>query len=162
MPPLDSPSQRLSAVPVPARLAASDDDTSVAGEEDPGAALDVEVSELSQERLGAGGLIDMPRPVALYLNSETSHDPELLSRCFAADAVVRDEGQTIEGIEAIKDWQARAQAKFRYTVQPLEVSGSGAEVKVRALLTGTFPGSPVELSYHFVLAGDMIRSLEIR
>jgi hypothetical protein len=55
----------------------------------------------------------------------------------------------------------RAQAKFRYVVQPLEVSESGAEVKVRSLLTGTFPGSPVELTYHFVLAGDTISSLEI-
>jgi hypothetical protein len=35
-------------------------------------------------------------------------------------------------------------------------------VKLRARLTGNFPGSPVELDYTFMLANDKISSLEIQ
>jgi hypothetical protein len=38
---------------------------------------------------------------------------------------------------------------------------SGQTVKLRSRLTGTFPGSPVELDYTFTLADGKIAALEI-
>ena len=38
---------------------------------------------------------------------------------------------------------------------------NGNIVRLRARLTGAFPGSPVELDYTFTLANDKITSLEI-
>ena len=37
-----------------------------------------------------------------------------------------------------------------------------ATVTMPVRLTGSFPGSPIEVTYTFVLAGDRIASLEIR
>jgi len=103
----------------------------------------------------------LPPPLATYLNAEATTDTETLASCFAADAVVHDEGHVIEGLEAIKAWKKSSQAKYQYRVQPLDMSQDRGAVKVRVRLTGNFPGSPVVLTYTFVLAGDKITSLAI-
>ncbi|RKT22456.1 SnoaL-like protein [Paraburkholderia sp. RAU2J] len=105
--------------------------------------------------------IILPPPVDAYLKAETTSDTAPLENCFAADAVVRDEGRTIEGLEAIQAWKKDTKAKYQYTVEPLDLSEDGAAVTMRARLTGAFPGSPVELTYTFVLADGKIASLEI-
>ena len=48
--------------------------------------------------------IDLPKPIAIYIAAENRGDAEALGQCFAQHAVVRDEGQTIEGLTAIKQW----------------------------------------------------------
>jgi ketosteroid isomerase-like protein len=103
----------------------------------------------------------LPPPLDAYLNAEATSDTASLANCFAADAIVRDEGRTIKGIEAIQAWKKDAKARYQYNVEPLNVSQDGAAVTMRARLTGTFPGSPVALTYTFVLAGGKIASLEI-
>ncbi|MET0498630.1 MAG: nuclear transport factor 2 family protein [Steroidobacteraceae bacterium] len=106
--------------------------------------------------------ITLPPPVATYLEAETRNDSEALSTCFAADAVVRDEGRSIEGLDAIKAWKKASKAKYQYSVEPLSASQDAATVAMRARLAGKFPGSPIEVTYTFVLADDRIASLEIR
>ena len=106
--------------------------------------------------------LTLPPAVTAYLNAETSTDSEILARCFAADAVVRDEGRKIEGLEAIKAWKKASKAKYQYSVEPLGASQDAATVTMPVRLTGNFPGSPIEVTYTFVLAGDRIASLEIR
>ena len=46
--------------------------------------------------------IHLPGPIDLYFASENAHDTRRLDHCFTANAVVRDEGRTIEGLAAIK------------------------------------------------------------
>jgi hypothetical protein len=106
--------------------------------------------------------ITLPPPLAVYFNAETSTDINILASCFAADAVVRDEGRKIEGLEAIKAWKMASKAKYQYSVEPLGASQDAATVTMPVRLTGSFPGSPIEVTYTFVLAGDRIASLEIR
>ena len=69
--------------------------------------------------------IDLPDPVAVYIAAENRGDPRLLEQCFAADAVVRDEGKTIEGLAAIKRWKAETKKKYRHTVEPLALVRKG-------------------------------------
>ena len=106
--------------------------------------------------------IILPPALAAYFTAEATTDVETLADCFAADAVVRDEGRTIQGLDAIKVWKKDAKAKYQYTVQPLDVVQDQATVKIRARLTGEFPGSPIEVTYRFVLANDKITLLEIQ
>ena len=46
--------------------------------------------------------VTLPPPPDIYVSAEASTDVERLADCFAADAVVRDEGRTITGLDAIK------------------------------------------------------------
>ena len=105
--------------------------------------------------------IELPEPVSVYIAAENRGDPELLEQCFAANAVVRDEGKTIEGLAAIKRWKAETKKKYRHTVEPLALVRKGDKTVVTNRLTGNFPGSPIELQFVFKLDGDKIASLEI-
>jgi hypothetical protein len=104
----------------------------------------------------------MPPALQAYFSTEATADVDVLERCFTTDAVVRDEGQVMHGLDAIKAWKSAAQAKYKYRVEPLSASREGATATVLARLTGGFPGSPVELTYAFGLVDDRIASLEIR
>ncbi|HEY4180168.1 MAG TPA: nuclear transport factor 2 family protein [Kofleriaceae bacterium] len=87
--------------------------------------------------------------------------PEATAACFADDAVVVDEKETHRGRPAIAAWSADAIAKYHHTTVPLSVESHGTETVVTARVTGTFPGSPVELRYRFTVAGDLITRLEV-
>jgi ketosteroid isomerase-like protein len=105
--------------------------------------------------------IDLPTSIAIYIAAENRGDTEALSQCFAEDAVVRDEDQTIEGLAAIKRWKAETKKKYQHTVEPLAVAQKEGKTIVTNRLTGNFPGSPLELEFVFTLRGDKIASLEI-
>jgi SnoaL-like protein len=104
----------------------------------------------------------LPMPIAIYIDAENSGDREALAQCFAENAMVRDEGQTIEGLAAIKQWKAETKKKYQHTVEPLASVQKDGKTIVTNRLTGNFPGSPIELEFVFTLDGDKIVSLEIR
>jgi hypothetical protein len=106
--------------------------------------------------------IDLPTPIAMYIAAENRGDMEALAQCFAEHAVVRDEGQTIEGLAAIKRWKAETKKKYQHTVEPFACAQKDGKTIVTNRLTGNFPGSPIDLQSIFGLDGDKIASLEIR
>jgi hypothetical protein len=106
--------------------------------------------------------MQLPKPIAAYMAAENSDTPEALGACFAADAVVLDEGRTIEGLAAIKAWKVATKEKYRHSVEPLDATELGGETTVTTRVSGDFPGSPVTLRFVFRLAGDKIAPLEIR
>ena len=106
--------------------------------------------------------LNLPAPIAAYVSAENRDDIEALGRCFAHNAVVQDEGRTIRGIAAIKQWKTETKQKYHHTVEPLARVQKDGNIVVTARLTGTFPGSPVDLRFIFELESDRIASLEIR
>jgi hypothetical protein len=104
--------------------------------------------------------LNLPKPVAAYFTAHTS-DSEAVSRCFADNAVVKDEGHTYNGPAAIKKWKEEVSAKYQYTSEPLACEHSEGKVVVTSRLAGNFPGSPVDLRFIFELAGEKIVALEI-
>jgi hypothetical protein len=106
--------------------------------------------------------IQLPAPVERYVQIANSGTAEAASECFAADATVHDEGQTYEGVAAIRNWMAATKKKYGHTVAPLEFAERGGRSVLEARLTGNFPGSPITVNFSFVLTDGKIRSLEIR
>ena len=106
--------------------------------------------------------VHLPEPIAAYIAAENGHDTEAMARCFTDHAVVRDEGRTIEGLAAIKQWKAETKKKYQHTVEPLECVQKDGKTVVTDRLTGNFPGSPIDLQFIFGLDGNKIASLEIR
>ena len=79
---------------------------------------------------------------------------------FAADATVEDEGHEHHGVDAIRAWRSEVPT-VSYEVR--DVRNDGGEHVARALIAGDFPGSPVELDFHFTFTDDgRIESLRIR
>ena len=106
--------------------------------------------------------IKLPVPIAGYFAAENSDDAEALTACFSPDAVVRDEGRRIQGIAAIQAWKREGKAKYQHKIKVISAAESNGETVVRGLVSGNFPGSPIELRFIFKLDGDRITSLEIR
>lgn len=104
----------------------------------------------------------MPEPIADYFAAENGNDPETLSQCFVEHGVVRDEGRTMEGTAAIKQWMAEAKKKYQHTVEPIRAVERGGKIVVIVKVAGSFPNSPVTLEHIFALEGAKIASLEIR
>src|SRR5438477_3649296 len=102
---------------------------------------------------------NLPIPIATYIAAANQGEAEALAQCFAEDAIVRDEGRTIEGLAAIKQWKAETKKKYQHTVEPLASAQKDGKTIVTNRLTGNFPGSPIELEFVFGLAGNKIVSL---
>ena len=103
--------------------------------------------------------LTLPEPIAAYFAAE--HDPEALEHCFTPQAVMKDDGHTHTGIDAIKAFMAEASAKYRATSVPFAIEREDGFQLVRANVTGNFPGSPIALAYRFRLERGLIASLEI-
>ncbi|SER68956.1 SnoaL-like domain-containing protein [Pseudomonas sp. NFACC02] len=103
--------------------------------------------------------LNLPEPIAAYFAAE--HNPDALARCFTTQAVMKDDGHTYTGINAIKAFMAEASARYSATSVPFALDREGDFQCVRADVTGNFPGSPVVLSYRFRLERGLIASLEI-
>jgi len=104
--------------------------------------------------------ITLPQPVADFFAAD-GKDAAATALCFTENAVVVDEHKTYAGRAAIREWKAQASAKYSYVSEPFAVAGGGGRVVVTSRVTGTFPGSPVDLRYTFVLEGNAIARLEI-
>lgn len=106
--------------------------------------------------------IQLPDPIERYIRITNSGTPEAAPECFAPDATVYDEGQTYEGVAAIKNWMATTKKKYSHSMTPLDLTERDGQSVLKARLTGNFPGSPVTVNFTFALADGKVRSLEIR
>ena len=105
--------------------------------------------------------IELPLPIDLYVRAENLGDTQLLSECFAPDAMVHDEGHTYSGLAAIQKWKAETKRKYRHTVEPLAIAHRDGRTILTAKVAGNFPGSPVTLEFRFTLDGEKIVALDI-
>jgi hypothetical protein len=104
--------------------------------------------------------LDLPKSIATYFAADKG-DAEAVAQRFTESAIVKDEGHTYQSRAAIKQWKADASTKYQYTCEPFACEQKDGKVGVTSKLTGTFPGSPLNLRFFFELEGDRISSLEI-
>ena len=104
----------------------------------------------------------LPQPIADYFRAANAHNTDALAAAFAADAVVVDENRERRGGAAIKEWIDEVTEKYKPHAEATDVTEAGDKIVVAATVSGTFPGSPVQLRYNFTLEGDKIAALLIK
>ena len=104
--------------------------------------------------------ISLPEPIARYFEADRT-DSEAIADCFTGDAVVVDERRTHRGRDAIARWKSESSGQYDYVSEPVAIEERAGTTVVTAHLTGTFPGSPIDLRYTFTLVGGAIARLEI-
>jgi hypothetical protein len=102
----------------------------------------------------------LPAALARYFESETT-DPGAVARCFTAEAVVVDERREYREHRAIAAWNAASNARYSFATEPLGLSTARGVNSVTAKVTGTFPGSPIQLRFRFTVENGLIARLEI-
>lgn len=104
---------------------------------------------------------DLPPIVQNYIRASNSHDVKSIVSCFAEDAVVRDENATHRGKIAIEHWVTTTIEKYKFRFKPLSAEQRDNKTIVAVQISGTFPGSPITLDYHFTIASETIGLLII-
>ena len=106
-------------------------------------------------------MLDLPPIIQRYIQASNTHDVTSILSCFAEDAVVRDENATHRGKIDIERWISSTIDKYKFQFKPLSSQQGDNENVVSVEVSGTFPGSPITLDYHFVIANNRIASLTI-
>lgn len=104
--------------------------------------------------------VKLPDAVAAFFEADRRNG-DAVAHCFTPLGIVVDEGITYEAHASIAAWRNNAATQYEYTVDPFQVTIAGEKIIVTSHVAGTFPGSPVDLTYTFVLSGDKIAHLEI-
>jgi hypothetical protein len=105
--------------------------------------------------------IRLPPAIEAYFKADRTGCPDAIAASFTADGIVRDRGMTHRGRDAIRHWMVEALKQYSYTAEPFYIVTENGKIQVTAHTVGTFPGSPIDLRFFFVLAGDKVAELEI-
>lgn len=104
----------------------------------------------------------LPSPIQNYFDANTRLDLDAMAAPFANGAIVRDENERHDGNEAIRAWIKKSTITASAIAAPRAILSRGTKHAVTAEVSGAFPGSPVWLTFNFVLDGDHITELEIK
>ena len=103
---------------------------------------------------------ELPGIIKAYFESERG---EATAACFTEDATVWDNGEDKElrGIGAIREWLSKDISAYNLTTELKSAEEQDGEVRVGAVVSGAFPGSPYAFTYRFKLEGEKIKELAI-
>jgi hypothetical protein len=104
---------------------------------------------------------DLQPPVSTYFEARNAHDGARTAALFTDDGRVHDERNDHRGREAIQAWAEQTSSQYQMTQTPKSARDEGGATVVTAEVAGTFPGSPIELTFRFVTDGPQIRELAI-
>jgi hypothetical protein len=74
---------------------------------------------------------------------------------------VYDEGKVHTGRTEIEHWIAESNEKYRSTMKPLDYEQNGGSGILFTEISGTFPGSPINLKFYFEIIDELIQSLKV-
>jgi len=103
--------------------------------------------------------MNLPKVISDLVKAQDNFDSTRYANCFTETAVVFDEGRTYNGKREIKNWIEKANKKYQVRMKPLVYSEG--EKTLKAEISGSFPGSPVILTYQYEFKNDLIQSLKI-
>ncbi|MNQ46138.1 hypothetical protein D3C85_599450 [compost metagenome] len=103
--------------------------------------------------------MNLPKVITDLVKAQDNFDSTAYANCFTETAVVFDEGKTHSGKKEIKNWIEKANKEYQVIMKPLVYSETKQTLK--AEISGTFPGSPIVLTYHYEFKDELIQSLEI-
>ncbi|PZQ81354.1 MAG: hypothetical protein DI548_13015 [Flavobacterium johnsoniae] len=105
--------------------------------------------------------MNLPKIITDLVNAQNSFDSIAYTNCFSKTAVVFDEGKTHNGRVEIQHWIEESNEKYRSVMKPLEYTENGTSSVLSAECSGTFPGSPIVLKFHFDIVDGLIQHLKV-
>ena len=103
--------------------------------------------------------MNLPKVVTDLIKTQNNFDSVAYANCFTETAIVFDEGKTHNGRKEIEKWIDEANKKYQATMKPLAYSETEHTLKTE--VSGTFPGSPVVMTYLYEFQDGLIQSLKI-
>ncbi len=104
---------------------------------------------------------DLPKSVGDYFTGKNAGDFDTAVSGFSEAATVKDEHKDHQGRAEIRRWMEKTFAAYNDRADLLSAVPRGEGVDVATRVSGTFPGSPVVLTFRFTLDGGAISRLEV-
>ena len=105
--------------------------------------------------------IELPKPIADYVEANARLDVDGMLTPFATDAVVLDNGGRHEGHAELRTLLEEAVVGAKAIFTPDSVRHEAGRVVVEGPAHGDFKGSPIRFTYDFTLENGTIRALEV-
>jgi hypothetical protein len=105
--------------------------------------------------------IDLPKPIADYIEANAQLDVNGMLRPFTADAVILDNGQRYVGHAEILTLLEEAVVGAKAIFTPDTVRHEDGQVVIEGPAHGDFKGSPIRFTYGFTLVNNAIKALVV-
>ncbi|PSJ36240.1 nuclear transport factor 2 family protein [Allosphingosinicella deserti] len=105
--------------------------------------------------------IELPKPIADYVEANARLDVDRMLKPFAADAILLDNGGRHQGHAELRTLFEQAVIPVQAIFTPDSVRADHDQVVVEGPAHGDFKGSPLRFTYRFTLEDDAIKALEI-
>lgn len=103
----------------------------------------------------------LPKIINDLVEAQNSFDSIAYANCFSETAVVVDEDKTHNGRMEIQHWIEESNQKYQSVMQPLAYTEKDTASILTAECSGTFPGSPIVLKFHFDIVDGQIQHLKV-
>lgn len=105
--------------------------------------------------------MNLPKVISELVKAQNEFDSAAYANCFAETAIVHDEGKVHTGRTEIEHWIAESNEKYRSTMNPIDYQQNDTSGVLSAEVSGTFPGTPLTLKFHFEIIDGLIQSLKV-
>jgi hypothetical protein len=105
--------------------------------------------------------MNLPKVISDLVAAQNNFDSSAYAKCFSETAVVKDEGKTHKDRKEIEEWIADSNERYSAIITPVDYEVYETESILKAETSGNFPGSPIILNYHLVIADGLIQTLKI-
>src|SRR5260221_11342000 len=105
--------------------------------------------------------IQLPKTIDTYIKAVNAYSTDTALACFAENATVLDEGETLIGKKSIREWIEKTKKKYSPQFNPLSIKENNDETIMTTEVSGTFDGSPIKIAYHFKIKNNLIEDLRI-
>jgi len=105
--------------------------------------------------------MNLPKVLTDLIKAQNEFDAVTYANLFSETAVVFDEGKTHNGRLEIKRWIDHSNKNYQSVMKPLEYTEDGTTSILTAECSGTFPGSPIALKFHFDIVDGQIQHLKV-
>lgn len=103
--------------------------------------------------------MNLPNVIAKLIKAQNNFDSAVYAQCFTETAIVFDEGKTHKGKTEIENWIDKSNKEYKATMEPLDYNER--ENILSAEISGSFPGSPIILKFHFDITDGKIQQLKV-
>ncbi len=105
--------------------------------------------------------MNLPKVITDLIAAQNKFDSVAYANCFAETGIMIDEGKKHQGRIEIERMIKEANKKYRSVMKPLEYTEMETSGVLAAECSGTFPGSPIVLTFHFDIMDDQIHYLKV-
>lgn len=105
--------------------------------------------------------LDLPSPIADFVEANARLDLDGMLKPFAADAVLLDNGKRFTGHAEIQTLFQEMVVDLKAIFTPDTLRTEAGQVVIEGPAHGNFPGSPIRFTYRFDLDGHAIKTVAI-